>query len=361
LSYDTFHANKRITEVDGIRAIAILFVIAGHMGDAALHWLTGIGVPLFFVNSGFLITLILLRDEAKNGRVDFRRFFVTRAWRLLPIYYVALALFMAFVVLGFAQNAGNWWARLPFFVGLMNEFAIGGTFSHTWTLTVQEKFYVVWPLIAFGVSFLRARRLVLGLILMVVLLGVWALTPSSMLLPYLPLVAGCLLAVIIHNRKTFGIVAGLAKPWVFFPALLVAGAVHVHHDHAGLVSLPFAFAALLVMPGVLLGPAMIRGVLASRPLVFVGRRVYSIYLFHPLVISAVDLVVPADGPIGMAILRYVLVVVGAVVFASVTYMVIELPCIEVGRNVVARRAWIGPLSRPRVRRRHRTGHGSFTP
>lgn len=333
--YDTFHANKRITEVDGIRAVAILFVVAGHMGDAVFHWFAGIGVPLFFVNSGFLITLILLRDESKNGRVDFRRFFITRAWRLLPIYYIALALFTALVVVGLAENAGNWWARLPFFLGFMNEFAMGATFSHTWTLSVQEKFYVAWPLLAFGVTFLRKRRLLFAGILAVAVLATGVLMPTSMISVYFPLIAGCVLAVLIHNRRTFWIVAGAAKPWVFFPAMLAAIAVHLFYSPSGLVSLPFAFAALLLMPGVLLGPAIVRNLLASKPMAFVGQRVYSIYLFHPLIISAVDMAIPSDGSVAMSVLRFVLVVAGAVAFASVTYKMIELPCIEMGRKLGA--------------------------
>ena len=145
--------------LDGLRGIAVLLVISAHLGfrSTALGWM---GVPLFFALSGFLITGILLRTRERPDY--FRRFYWRRALRIFPIYYLYIAVCLVAGMAGglpvsdlwlsaiYVQNyrvPGAVWQVPPFFGG------------HTWSLAVEEQFYLLWPLVAL---LLPARRL-LGL------------------------------------------------------------------------------------------------------------------------------------------------------------------------------------------------------
>ena len=141
-------------ELDGVRAIAILAVLMFHSYQLTDGWL---GVEVFFVLSGFLITTLLLREWSSQGTISLRRFYARRARRLLPALTVALATFLLLSILineihpGFTnltddfRSAGaglffvtnvTWvWWKLP---------AAG--VSHLWTLSTEEQFYLVWPL-----------------------------------------------------------------------------------------------------------------------------------------------------------------------------------------------------------------------
>ncbi|MBU9763165.1 acyltransferase [Mycobacterium sp. TNTM28] len=341
LSFDQFRAERRIREIDGLRAVAILFVIAGHMRDPMWGNVPGTGVPIFFVNSGFLITLLLLREHSERSRIDWESFYVRRAFRLLPVYFFALFMFSGLVMAGFAENPGRWWQRFVYFLTFQNEFASGATFGHTWTLAVQEKFYLAWPLVAFALIapvFERAR-LCFAVSLAAAMTAAWIIWPSNYSVVFIPLVLGCILALLMFKARSYRLVTQLARPGVFL--LLLVGAILVKAliEVPGTVEVPFSYAVVLLMPGLIVGPRWVSRILRSRPLVALGTWAYSMYLLHPLVRSAVDIVIsPGQSVIPLEILRYALVVAGTAAFSFVTYRLIEKPCIGIGARFTERRA-----------------------
>jgi len=157
--------------LDGLRAVAVAAVVAFHLGRLGGGFL---GVDVFFVLSGFLITRILLGERERTGRNDLRRFWVRRARRLLP----ALLVVVPVVMLGSWRWLAAW--RLPgirtdalaalayvanwrFIWSGQSYFAVGvgpSPFRHTWSLAVEEQFYVLWPLLLVGsvALFRRWRR-----------------------------------------------------------------------------------------------------------------------------------------------------------------------------------------------------------
>ena len=163
--------DRRIRPLDGIRALAVLAVLATHAG---IPFLPGgfVGVDVFFVLSGFLITSLLYDELAVKGRIDLGSFWTRRARRLLPAALVMIVAVVAarplFVpdsvaalrgdAIATALWSGNWrWALQG-----TNYFAQGGTPSplqHTWSLAVEEQFYLVWPLALVGCRVARRRRL----------------------------------------------------------------------------------------------------------------------------------------------------------------------------------------------------------
>ena len=181
------HGDRRTAEgvrlpyqpgLDGLRAFAVFAVLLYH---AELRWFSGgfLGVEIFFVVSGYLITTLLLEEWRQRGRIDLRAFWLRRARRLFPALYLLLAVTLAFAVLFLPEEVAglrgdalaavgyvtNWYLVL----GQESYFETVGRPSllqHLWSLAIEEQFYVLWPLLfaagmSFGIVRWRGRRLLL--------------------------------------------------------------------------------------------------------------------------------------------------------------------------------------------------------
>ncbi|MBV8782143.1 MAG: acyltransferase, partial [Phycisphaerae bacterium] len=144
---------KRIESLDGLRALAIVLVLAFHMresGAFAHAWINAVaakgqfGVEIFFVLSGFLITMLLLREEQKHGRIDLKMFYIRRGFRILPPAMTYLLVVAVLAIVGVSTASGDL-ATSALFV--RNFFSWGSTDTgHFWTLAIEEQFYLLWPL-----------------------------------------------------------------------------------------------------------------------------------------------------------------------------------------------------------------------
>ncbi|HYC82235.1 MAG TPA: acyltransferase, partial [Solirubrobacterales bacterium] len=158
--------------LDGLRAIAVLAVIAFHLG---FGWAPGglLGVGIFFTLSGYLITDILLNQLSQRGRIRLGQFWLGRARRLLPALFVMLAIVVFWVtVFGPAQPDQfrkavvsaifyvNNWEQIFENVSYFARFAPEGPLNHLWSLSVEEQFYIFWPfLLLIGVKLVHERPL----------------------------------------------------------------------------------------------------------------------------------------------------------------------------------------------------------
>jgi len=161
-----FFVSGYIPQFDGLRGVAILLVLIGHSGylealpHAGMLEYTRFGVDLFFVLSGFLITGILL--DSKGSAHYFRNFYARRVLRIWPLYYAVL--FLAFVVAplfkpAMRATAGSVWPAFVFYlqnIALVRRSAYPFGLGATWSLAVEEQFYLTWPLLVF---LLRKRTL----------------------------------------------------------------------------------------------------------------------------------------------------------------------------------------------------------
>jgi peptidoglycan/LPS O-acetylase OafA/YrhL len=141
-----------VPSLDGLRALSILLVLLGHVGmgrHSPLAWLPraeDVGVEMFFVISGFLITLLLERERRRTGTVSLRAFYVRRCLRIVPAYaFFLLSLYAAGRIFGTPPPPRDWVAVLSYTsnVALTTSWDL----KHTWSLSVEEQFYLVWPML----------------------------------------------------------------------------------------------------------------------------------------------------------------------------------------------------------------------
>lgn len=160
----------RIHSLDGLRALAIVLVIAKHLSSGhsirALDYLWrfellgDMGVRIFFVISGFLITTLLRREYRANGRIDLKSFYFRRALRIWPAYYFFLAVMTISSILGYQIISTSEIAGVAIF--LPNYLGAPLVLAHTWSLAVEEQFYLIWPFIVVALGWRLAPILVVA-------------------------------------------------------------------------------------------------------------------------------------------------------------------------------------------------------
>jgi peptidoglycan/LPS O-acetylase OafA/YrhL len=290
--------------LDGIRALAIVGVVLLH----ALEWPSGgaLGVDLFFVLSGFLITTLLLEEHAEHGTVSLRAFYRRRAYRLLPALFLMLGVYLA-VAAGAALARGESLSQplfgvlagLGYFTNLAqmtDPSSMPRSLTHLWSLAEEEQFYLVWPVVLFAA--LRAR---IRLAIAFTLVGIALSTLRAIQLnldgasdyrmgigldtAVVPILAGCLLALLLTTRvrapleragRVLGPVALLGVLFFFFGT-----GGEVYGGFRWLFSL---YAALLILVA-LDARSLVARPLSIRPVVYLGKISYSLYIWHaPLLI-----------------------------------------------------------------------------
>jgi peptidoglycan/LPS O-acetylase OafA/YrhL len=276
-------------ELDGIRGVAILLVVAGHYRLAPPF--AGIaGVTVFFVLSGYLITSLIMAEARETGRVSLRRFYGRRIRRLFPALIVAIVVTGAVVAIASPEQFALFPLQAVIAASYLANFAPGGGSSlgplgHTWTLAIEEQFYLIWPALFL---LLRSDRLRLtGL-----LLGIaWAVGGRIAFGDVLGrtdfrmdgLLLGCLIAI-----------RPVAMPrWAALPAAILIGATIVATNDLD-----------VGMPLVAVGSAVLilsRAPLTWGPLVRVGAISYAIYLYHPVFLWLGWWQTPLLVPVGLAL------------------------------------------------------------
>ena len=299
-------AIRRFGVLDGLRAIAILLVFTAHQRGDLFPFLHGAtGVTLFFVLSGYLITTLLLREEDRAGKVDFASFYVRRTFRIYPMYLGVIALYCV-LILVLGMDAGRralWVDNLPYIVWFPEHLPFFRTtelyppFAGAWSIGIEEKFYLVWPVLGFLLlaAWKRARVPVLAL-LAVGSLATSFVTDLMFLAPYQHLAYGAIAAVLLHRQRTYRVVATLGRPPVLLAVASVALVlqlgtgvdVYFYGDLYGLHGLVIA----LLLAGLVTTRTRSVAWLSSRPMAFLAAISYTFYLIHGFAVNAVEMVVP---------------------------------------------------------------------
>lgn len=290
------HERRAIASLDGLRAISCLVVMIAHMRLPVLSRFGLLGVRVFFVISGFLITSLLLREYQQSGSLNLRRFYVRRTLRIFPAYYAYLLVLALSLTLGIMSIHPKppWLLELTYTSNFahIQPWVVG----HTWSLSVEEQFYLAWPVIFLYFGPRKALRFLFVVLLALPLMRVcfYFLHVDTFLLCHDYLAMGCVLALLSQNLAVDVRWQRLmASKWT---ALLGALAVAIHGAFA--LSYRWWFAAdILVMQtlnALLLAiflawcvhnPATAFGRLLNLgPIKRLGVLSYSLYLWHVLFI-----------------------------------------------------------------------------
>jgi len=294
-------------DIDGLRAIAVMLVVLNHAGVPILPG-GFVGVDVFFVISGFLITG-LIDAQAAGGRFTYRSFYLRRAKRLAPALF---AMILATLAIGYwllvpsdyelLATSGVWSA-----FGAANLFFwlhTGGYFSpdaasfpllHVWSLSLEEQFYLLWPAVLLMVLRPRTPGLRIGLVAAAVAIsvaydqhGVMVHSKGSYFLP-IGRSGEFLLGALTHllskprlaNPRIANLLSGLGLLLVMAAALVLNG----RSPFPGVLALVPCVGAALILAAPQFGPSLGSRLLATRPFVFVGLISYSVYLWHWPIVS----------------------------------------------------------------------------
>jgi peptidoglycan/LPS O-acetylase OafA/YrhL len=347
-----YHSKLRYQpEIDGLRTIAITAAVFYHAGVPGFSG-GYIGVDIFFVISGFLITRMLLAEMMHTGKIEFFAFYARRVRRLLPALIVVIlsVLLLGTLVLSpagerqdlsisaaatvaFLSNVYFWRTQDPYF---SNEWV---PLLHAWTLSVEEQFYIVWPAMLVIAAYFSHRirsnlPTVVALLLVVLLvasfsLSWWGTSAEPVATFYLmptrgwEFVLGAILAVTAKPLITRISYVAASLIWTGLAAIVVA-IVTLDDDvpYPGVAALVPTIGTAAVLAGTLAvpQPRIIR-LLQTAPMVAVGKLSYSWYLWHwPLLI-----LVRIHELGGKNLFRDALVIIGSLGLAALTYLFWENP------------------------------------
>lgn len=300
----------RIPSLDGLRAVSIALVLFSHamigvpITKTHLWNFVGrgdLGVSIFFVISGFLITNLLLREEKKSGRISLRDFYVRRLFRIVPPFYAyLLVVLLAWYFGGFALNRGAWLASLLFvrdYAPVPWDWSTG----HSWSLSIEEQFYLLWP---FALAMLGRNK---GLKAAVVLIasipvirtishGVWNHGPFDLYMFHFRvdgLMVGSLLALLQPQQSFQALWQRAESRWAavasvaFLLLLSPAMALRFRSWYSLPVGLSLDnFAIAYIMFYVIRNPDCSAGrALNWKPVAYIGTISYSLYLWQQLFLS----------------------------------------------------------------------------
>jgi peptidoglycan/LPS O-acetylase OafA/YrhL len=318
--------------LDGLRAISVFLVIFVHLKQRSgllAHVPGWLGVDFFFVISGFLITTLLLREEREKGRIDVYAFYMRRFFRIVPIYGLILIVYVLLTYWS-ADKWGQMKSALPYYLTFLNEFAPKHVpFGTTWSLGIEEKFYLVWPVLFFVLLRTYKRALVLPILFLVT-----AFMPFQMGHSYFGLLAGCTLAAALANAGTGGLIQGVRRVPPVGLILLIGLGFYLVDLNQKSVFLFNGFVTLF-LAHVLVAKNWLERLLSAPAFVWAGKRSYSMYLIHGLVLDAVQRYLyptAAFRQITITILSFAV----CALTADVLFRLVEAPARRYGKTILAK-------------------------
>lgn len=370
------NGRRHMNGLDGLRAVAVLAVIAYHLD---LGFLPGglFGVGLFFVLSGYLITDILLSQWHNTGSINLTDFYIRRARRLLPGMFAVMGAIM--IWLFFADpgrlselrgdmGAGalyisNWW-YIFHHVSYFESFGPPSPFGHFWSLAVEEQFYIVWPLLLLLLVPLMQKK---GPLLVFVI-GLALLSAEMMALLYNPdldpsrvyygtdtrafaLLAGAALAVVWPSRKLSSSINLGARilmelmgtaALAFLIYVMLTGSEYDPALYTGGMALQ-ALAAALLIAALAHPTSVLARMFGIAPLRWIGRHSYGLYLWHYPVIV---LTTPSVDTGGLNLIRVALQLLAVFVLSALSLKYIEDPVRQHGFRAFASSLWKRGRRRP---------------
>jgi len=305
VAYQTFRETRYFGSLNGIRCICIFLVLWHHsplytdLIEPPQILRRGFsGVDFFFVLSGFLITSLLIREEQAQGRFSLKGFYRRRILRIVPVYFLVVTL-VAIWWIG-VRGQDQWWGLLPYYYLFLANFLNSDIplLAPMWSLSVEEQYYLIWPLVLLLLPMKNMLRMAVALIFISVAFCVgMGVLPELIIFPatelatfrlpmagYSALLLGAVGALILHTplgfRWAWGYLNHTLTPAILFTALLLAWQF-LPPVLLGWPNLVMHSLMLLIIVAVSIREDNgLAGPLSWRPVARIGEVSYGIYLWH---------------------------------------------------------------------------------
>lgn len=324
--------------LDGLRAVCIILTILCHTSGTPAFINGTVGVDVFFALSGYLITTLLVRENIQFGGVCLTCFYVRRIFRIVPLYYLAIALYgVALYLAAVAHHDYTIWLTylnaLPWLISFMSEFrAPNEVFGHAWTLGIEEKYYIIWPIFFMMIAKFGSRSKLVPIIASFVFM----LTLGELSLRgYGGLIAGSGLALAVERDKSSArrSIVDYRSIHIFALSILVGYVLCTLINDTQfnlLVSIPSAFFISALIHG---SDNVYRRALSITPLRQIGQLTYGIYLIHRLVFHIIEELFKFLRIDLHWTVSFLLVYGGSIVAALILRTFVEDPLIKVGKRL----------------------------
>jgi peptidoglycan/LPS O-acetylase OafA/YrhL len=295
-NFEEFQSQKHFLLLDGIRAIAILAVLWHHSSGQTLSWELFdrgyLGVDLFFVLSGFLITHLLIKEERTKGSISLSKFYARRTLRIFPLYYGYLLALLSWKTIAQSPDLGAMLSSMPYYLFYISNWMPSDQyqfFHRAWSLAVEEQFYIVWPALVLIAGFFRSALLI-AIILIISLLcalglfGTYAYDINQLLVPYRTILLGCLLAIALNTKAIYEKLAKICKN-PFTASILLIATVGLIGLQSGPIMGIAQFAIHILMAGFLMTCVInednyLMPLLSLGWVKIMGIVSYGIYILH---------------------------------------------------------------------------------
>lgn len=348
-AYTSFRRQHHFASLNGVRCLSILAVLWHHSPHTEFTPATRgfLGVDLFFVLSGFLITTLLLRERQATGTISLRAFYMRRILRIFPLYYATLLGLVALVMVWrpSVEFTSGFLRALPWYATYTSNWGPKeGFFAHSWSLAVEEQFYLLWPPILVWLGTRRAAAALVAFLATNLMLDFGVFGPRALefgrnLAPFTAIGLGVLLGIGLHRPPSFAVLDRIVgRSWsVVLPLLALAALVFVPGDIAGWprlcihLSMTFLVAAVVVPQDHALS-ALFR----NRVAVHIGTISYGMYLLHGLCLIGTSFILGRREP--DVVLPFFLIGTAlTVIVATASYRWFERPFLRLKTRFERRR------------------------
>lgn len=297
-AYSEFIRRKKFTLLDGIRGLAILAVVWHHSAGAnpitsAFFSRGYLGVDLFFVLSGFLITFLLIKERRETNNISLKNFYIRRSLRIFPLYFGFLGSLTIWLCLTSPrEETRQILSQLPYYLLYLSNWIPQDTeqyFDRAWSLATEEQFYLIWPVLF---VFLQRYQNVIFILTFAVILTLISFFPLSReinelhrdLLPFRTLLFGCLLAIFLTNPLGYKFAQRFLSHGAAIIAvacLMIFSIARIEGPILSLNELSIHLLMVLFLACAVVNESnFLKPILSWFPLKICGVVSYGIYIFH---------------------------------------------------------------------------------
>ncbi len=341
---ESFQNRKHFLLLDGVRGIAILCVLWHHSAGAPpldIEFFSRgyLGVDLFFILSGFLITHLLIKEKRTTGKISLANFYARRSLRIFPLYYGFIIFMLAWNALTAPEELRKMLAPLPYYVFYVTNWAPEGIyhfFHRAWSLAVEEQFYLLWPMTIVFLGIKLSSKIAAILVMALITLSLSFSTPELIenfifniswhLVPFRTILIGCLIAVALNHQLTFGLIAKYLSHALAAPAIGLLTLSFIFFQSGSIIGLDLIIIHILM--GTFITACLVNernylsSFLSTKALQLTGRFSYGIYILHGLMwgpTSKVTKIIPIDAFSNSKFVFFILFTFGSFIISALSF------------------------------------------